>query len=197
MAERPPRRGEGRPLRLPTQAETDTICQVINATGSDHEAFVLARVPEPTFYLWLSRGKQDRLVGNTSSPYAQFMEAVERARATRVTTLVASIRKAGTDPRHWPANAWLLERTEPKRFGLRVRFHVEEELTSAIARIEEAFRGEPETLERALAAIAGDHRSASAELAEGGEGGADDSGGEAVPAPLPKPEAVPVPESDD
>ena len=195
MSDVKPKDPRGRKPREPTPEETAEIVRQITATGLDYEACIMAGVPESTFYHWLQLGRAAQKEG-IRTVYSDFLEAVKRARATRTTALVASIRLAGKNEKHWQANAWLLERTDPKRFSPQHRVHVTEEFNGAIQRLREAFRNDPESYERAVSALAGGHSAAGAEQAEGGEGGEDDLGGEAVPATPPKPEAVRVPESD-
>jgi hypothetical protein len=192
--DRQPRK-RGRKERKPTEAEQKTICDTIAATGLDQEAFVLAGVPRAAFYRWLEKGEEAERAGR-HDVFRDFRDAVARARASRTVGLVAGIRKAGQDPKHWQALAWIAERTDPKRFGLRIRVHVQEELRDAIERLKEAFRDDPEGLERALAAVAGGYGAGGVEQDPGGEDGEDDPGGEAVPAAPAKPEAIAVPESD-
>lgn len=50
-----------------------------------------------------------------------FAEAVEIAMNKGEARLLRNISKAGEVPRHWIANAWLLERTRQGRYALRVK----------------------------------------------------------------------------
>lgn len=145
----------GRKRRLTPEMQARMV-EIITATGCDKDAFELTSVPEGTFYRWLQQGESQ-----PSGIYHEFREAIQRAKAARRAALVATIRRASREPRHWTAAAWLLERTEPKLYGLRVRLQVDEELDDAIERLRRALP--PDEFERALAALSN---------AAGAEGGA-------------------------
>lgn len=188
----------GRRPKPPTKEQADALVGTIATTGSDKDAYTIAGVPPSSFYLWLQTGRDLREQGKRAEkePLVDFLEKVEKARAARTVGLVKRIRDAGQDPKHWTANAWLLERTDPKRYGQRVRVHVQEELTDAVARLRDAFKDDPAAYEKALLALTGGHSAGGAESDPEGEGGEDDRSGEAVPSALPKPEAIEVSGSD-
>lgn len=51
----------------------------------------------------------------------RFLEAVKRGQANFTSSKIEKIAQAGENPRNWPANAFLLERTQPDKFGLKTR----------------------------------------------------------------------------
>ena len=68
-----------------------------------------------------------------------FLSATKNALAEGEAALVGEIRRAASEPRHWTAAAWLLERRNPKAWGRRDRV-----APSAGTRVE-ATPADPET----------------------------------------------------
>lgn len=97
---------------------------------------------------WVVRGDRER-----TGPYRDFAVAIRRARADGSKMLLARIALAGTQDRHWQANAALLAMTEPQ-YAPKVRVAVEEQLTAAADRLSQEFASEPGILRRALRALA-------------------------------------------
>lgn len=109
----------GRPLKL-DQGLQDTICDAIRAGNYSEIAARYAGIAPTTFYRWMSMGEGEE----AQSPYKEFREAVERARAqaeVRNVALIQSAAAGGT----WQAAAWYLERTANERWGR----HAKVELT--------------------------------------------------------------------
>jgi hypothetical protein len=169
-----------------TKEVKESICATLSAAGTIEDAAIHAGVNDSTVYAWLAKGERQ-----ATGPYRDFLEAVKKAKAQRRIALEAGIRKHGS--KNWQALAWLLERTEPKRYAQRVRVHVEEELSDAIERLKRAFADEPDLYERALSALVEGDRSAGAEFDSVEESRPDDSDGEAVRPSPPEPEATPLP----
>jgi transposase len=74
-------------------------------------------------YKWINRGNTERQrIADGETPkqseriYVDFVEAVEKARATAEMRNVSLIQKAAIDGT-WQASAWFLERSYPKRWG--------------------------------------------------------------------------------
>lgn len=122
----------------------ERICATVRAAGTLREAALVCDVSERSVMSWMEKGRRRK-----GRRYVQFLQAVKKAKAERVLALEATIRKSSKE--EWTAAAWLLERTEPKRYALRVRVHVEEELASAIDRLEK--RLAPDVYEAVLAAL--------------------------------------------
>jgi hypothetical protein len=110
---------------------------------------------------WLEKGS--RL--DSPEPYRSFALGIRNAWAKAEREMVDHIRLAGVgDPtfinrfgetqRDWKALAWLLERRDPKRWGMQIQVNVREELTAMLAQLEANLK--PEEYERVLAIIAGD-----------------------------------------
>jgi transposase len=86
---------------------TARVCEHLRRGGYAVDAAVTAGIDESTFYDWMRRGKKGE------EPFAQFAQSVKAAKRERVQALCEQI---SSDPT-WQAKAWLLERTDPKRFG--------------------------------------------------------------------------------
>lgn len=125
----------------------ERICATLRAAGTLEDAALTCNVSVSSVMAWMARGRTE---GN--GRYLEFLEAVKKARAQRRLALEATIRKRSTE--EWQAAAWLLERTEPKRYALRVRVQVEEELASALSRLEA--RLPAKAYERVLVALTDD-----------------------------------------
>lgn len=54
----------------------------------------------------------------------RLLQICEKGRAVAVAQALENIKQAGKDPRHWQANAWYLERTEPELFGKKDRHEI-------------------------------------------------------------------------
>lgn len=78
--------------------------------------------------------------------------AIEAGRAK----ILARIRKAGRDPKHWLANAWILERTSPQQFARIDRVVIEKAREEYARTITERLMALPPEIARAaLTAVAG------------------------------------------
>ena len=72
----------------------------------------LAGIAYQTFLNWQEWGEEGK------SPYLEFLEELKTARAEAVTSRVRRISEAAKNG-VWQADAWWLERQEPKEFGKR------------------------------------------------------------------------------
>ena len=89
----------------------DKIVQAIRMGNYVETAVAYAGIHKDTFYNWLQRGKDE-----PGSIYADFSDAVEKAKADSEVRDVALIEKAATDG-SWQAAAWKLERKFPQKWG--------------------------------------------------------------------------------
>lgn len=172
----PGKRKVGRPNKL-TPEISNKICDVLRNTSATYEeACRFVGLGVSTLMLWKQKGEQARQAGRRGK-FRDFLEAVEAAQANRCAAgelIIASAAK-----KDWKAKAWQLSIWNPKKYAPKVRVHVEEELTDALARIEK--RLPPHVFEQVLEAIASGDRGGQAGADPGGAGGADDPGnGEAV-----------------
>jgi hypothetical protein len=76
-------------------------------------------VAEKTLYDWIARG--EAVDPENTDPedvrYREFASAFKAKRAHRFVMTEARVHRAASEPRHWTAAAWLLERMMPKVYG--------------------------------------------------------------------------------
>lgn len=95
-----------------TQSVIERIVNALSQGTSNKSAIYLAGCAEATFYLWMSRGREDQ-AREIQSIYAELLEKVEAAEAARERSLVQGI----LEDTSWKSKAWLLERLYPDRWG--------------------------------------------------------------------------------
>lgn len=95
-----------------TQSVIERIVNALSQGCSNKSAIALAGCSESTFYLWMSRGREDQ-AREIQSIYAELLEKVEEAEAARERSLVQGILQDTS----WKSKAWLLERLYPDRWG--------------------------------------------------------------------------------
>lgn len=106
------KRREGRPTSLTPETQKKIISCIL--TGAYIEtAACFAGISKNTLYDWLKRGARD-----SSGPYREFSDAVEKAMADSELTDLVTINNA-TKKGQWQAAAWRLERKHPARWGRR------------------------------------------------------------------------------
>lgn len=96
----------------------DAIVSAIRMGNYVETAVAYAGIHKDTFYTWMQRGKDE-----PGSIYADFSDAVEKAKADSEVRDVALIQKAANDG-SWQAAAWKLERKFPHKWGRMVRAEV-------------------------------------------------------------------------
>lgn len=133
----------GRQTKLTPEIQT-AICTAVTVGVPYVQAAVLAGVGPSTALEWIQRG-EGRHARRATTPYAEFAEALARAKAQDMARRVARINQAGQGgaalyekvietldedgrvtkrvsdirraPPDWRADAWHLERAYPKEFG--------------------------------------------------------------------------------
>jgi len=101
----------GRPTSL-TKDKIELVCTWLHAGYFVEDAARMAKIPKSTFYNWLDKGREDIEAGEESI-YAEFLDAVEIARAEAEGIFLSSIRNAATRG-VWQAAAWWMERSFAK-----------------------------------------------------------------------------------
>lgn len=86
--------------------------QAIRAGATGEVAAQTIGVVRSTYYVWLEKGRD----APEGTPYREFHDRVQRARAESEVGLVARIAQAAGNG-SWGAAAWLLERRFPERWG--------------------------------------------------------------------------------
>lgn len=95
--------------RVPTDELRQALLRSIKRGAPHDVAAAVAGVSVRTWHRWRQKAEAGE------EPYAALMAEVERAEADQELCYVTRIRKAGrTD---WKADAWLLERSKPQRWG--------------------------------------------------------------------------------
>lgn len=104
---------KGRPTKLDEEMQL-RILTAVRAGNYPSVAIKMAGLSHTAFASYKERGEAGQ------EPFASFIEALEKARAEGETALVARIARAGHQG-SWQANAWILERQYPDRWGRRER----------------------------------------------------------------------------
>lgn len=107
----------GRRTRLTPDVQ-NSIVTALRAGNYSETAAAYAGISKATFYEWCARGRRE-----PDSIYADFLDAVESAKAASEVRDVALIDKAATDG-SWQAAAWKLERKYPQRWGRLTRTEI-------------------------------------------------------------------------
>lgn len=149
---KPPKRGPGRPSKLTAKLRAQVV-ELIGEGQFAVDACAAVGIGVSTFMSWKAKGE-----GQAKGQYRDFLSAIEGAEATRRRMLMTRVSTASKEAKHWQAAAWVLTHTDPGKFAPQLRVHVEGELNSALDRLEQEFKNEPETWARILAAIAGGAR---------------------------------------
>jgi hypothetical protein len=69
---------------------------------------------------WKQRGRDGE------EPYAAFLARLEEADGQAADAAMTFIMSAATDPKHWTAAAWMLERRHPDLFALKRQMEADE-----------------------------------------------------------------------
>lgn len=105
--------GGGHPSLLETKPEIKPI--ILDAIKDGNyitTAFAAAGIDHKTKDAW------DIHAGNGIEPFYSFMVEVAKAFSQAELDMMKKLRMAGDDPKHWPAIAWIFERTRSGRFSL-------------------------------------------------------------------------------
>lgn len=102
-----------------TEAYIRSIATALESGCHRNEAAAAVQVNKNTFHGWRKRGIDDRNEGKTAneSIYVKFIEACDMAEAAAQHSMIEKIREAGKDPKHWQANAWILEHRNPEKWS--------------------------------------------------------------------------------
>ena len=100
----------GRPTKLTPQVQAD-IVEALEHGLHQESACARVGIHRDTFYEWMRRGREE-----TEGIYANFADAVEKARARPEAEALEAINVAWRDGT-WQAAAWFLERSHPHKYG--------------------------------------------------------------------------------
>jgi hypothetical protein len=114
----------GRTSKLTPEVLEAIVTSIRLGNYQDH-ASAASGIGVATFYSWLERGKKERDRLETmkdaearpdETPFVEFLEAVEKAKAEAVQRNIGIIQKAASIG-SWQAAAWWLERTQTGLYG--------------------------------------------------------------------------------
>ena len=88
------------------------------------EAASLAGISHFSVYRYLRKGEADLEKDITNTPAAVFATLINEGMAKAEEGALGNILAAGSNPAHWPANAWFLERRFPDKYGKQDRTEV-------------------------------------------------------------------------
>ena len=126
----------GRKSRL-TREVQEQLTNFISRGHFETMACAACAIPESTYFRWKELGEdhleqrgERKVLVKAKSPYREFREAVEKAKAQARMIHLENIRasafstetkdgKTTITPKNWTASAWYLERTAPEMFGRR------------------------------------------------------------------------------
>lgn len=126
----------GRKSRLSKEVQ-EQLTNFISRGHFETMACAACGIPESTYFRWKELGEDHleqrgdrRVLVRAKSPYREFREAVEKAKAQARMIHLENIRSAAFDTvrdgdktkivsKNWTASAWYLERTAPEMFGRR------------------------------------------------------------------------------
>lgn len=120
----------GRPTKFDDE-RADKIVDAIREGNTMETAARTSGVAPSTVYLW-------------QSERPEFLEAIQRARAVSEKKLVAQVVKAAEQT--WKPAAWLLERRNPRAWGLRIQVEVRRQIDDFLDYLQEKL--DAETFER-------------------------------------------------
>lgn len=121
-----PRR-ERKKMGRPTKYSIDIARRIFKRVSegcSREAAAALAGITAATLYEWKNN-------------IPEFSEGLEKADAKFEQKAIANISKAGQSRKHWTANAWLLERKLPQRYGKVERHEIQQSSAMQVAPSEE------------------------------------------------------------
>lgn len=143
------KRGVGAPSKLDTVTK-QTLLEEIRLGASYTDAARVAGINPATVIGWRRRGERE-----TRGEYFQFIEDLERARADRRKHYRMAAREIAEKKSDIKAIMWLASVTEPEEFSPKVNVFIVQQFNAAIDRVTKEFADDEDTLERVLAALAG------------------------------------------
>lgn len=133
----------------PTQKLVDQIVHSVELGNRTETACLAHGVGIRDLEAWLERAREP----GAAAIYVDFADRLTKAWNGSEMEMVQEIREAvdGQGNRDWRALAWLLERRDPKRWGLQIQINVREQLQAALSKLEKALP--PEVYEFVLAVL--------------------------------------------
>ena len=107
-----------KPYKLLDEDLTDRLLEAIRLGMYTEHACAYAGINSSTFRLWRKKAEEG------VEPYKSFWLQVNQAEGTAIIRRMARIEQAGKDG-HWQADAWVLERKYPDKFGRKEKLQLQ------------------------------------------------------------------------
>lgn len=147
-----PKRPRGRPTKLTPDVKTQ-IVTALRMGAYLVTALAHANIDDITHRGWMVKGAK-----RPGSVYGDYARAVKKAMEDAELEMLGHIRAQGLGLNgltpQWTALAWILERTRPKKYGLRIQMEVQDELSQWLTRVGEHFGESSEVYAQFLQLIA-------------------------------------------
>lgn len=109
----------GRTPILCNERIREAFLKAVRLGMSNEKACDYAGIEECTFYAYTNRAEKDIKAGKKDTINIKFQKEYKKAKADFILRHVTRITQA-SDNGTWQASAWLLERRQPKDFGLKI-----------------------------------------------------------------------------
>lgn len=141
--------GRGKGGRKYSAETHKTIVKAMREGRTKSIAAALIGLHIDSLYYWLALGR-DR--PEDYPEYAKLRADIEKAQAEYAAEALDRIQAAAkSDPKHWTADAWYLERTRPEEFGRRDK--VEVEATTPLVQVNQLLLDDPQARDEARALL--------------------------------------------
>jgi hypothetical protein len=96
-----------------------SICEHVRAGTAFRDSYLLAGVNKHTGSEWRKQAIKDEKAGETAetSIYVKLSQAMDKAKAEFIRSLVDCVKAAGKEPKHWQAAMTLAERRDPDNYS--------------------------------------------------------------------------------
>jgi hypothetical protein len=134
-----------------TPDRIDAIEQDIILGLSNKDAALANDIDPATIGYWMKRGRiqaerynadPDYIPPSGERMFLYFYKRINSAVAKRKKLYLSRIAAAGEDPKHWTANAWMLERMHTQEFGRQIKIEVNDWKRDAIELIRQGLQFE-------------------------------------------------------
>lgn len=107
-----------------------SICEFVRTGTSFRDAYLLAGVNKYTGRHWRAMALKDIRADKSPSEsvYIKLSQAMDKAKATYIRSLVDCVNLAGKDPKNWQAAMTLMERRDPETYSRFTRLKSFDEL---------------------------------------------------------------------
>lgn len=107
----------GRPTTCTTEI-ADQVAEHIREYGFVNVAVGLVELNRDNHYEWMARGTEDMANGLVDTPFAVYSVTIKKAQAD---FQAKAVKRVHGGSQGWQSSAWMLERSDPDQFALRVK----------------------------------------------------------------------------